>query len=312
MSNFTFQDSFNDSVFQQVSNELKNRVKIFCIILSTPKNKHTRAEAQKKTWLKRCNGYVYASSKNDPSLPSIKASKNDGYRNAYVKIKNGIIWAWEKYGKMYDYYMKVDDDSYVIMENLRTFLLKKNPDSHGYYGFKLKSQLHNGEIFDYIQGGSGYVLSRRTVALLYNKGFNNKKFCTQGLKKIDDTEIGVCMKNLGIKPHNSIDIKRKNLFSPANPSQITSPEADASTMRFVRYTNKRYSPGMETLSDVPIAFHYVDYNMMFALEYLLYNAEIVGKSARVLRTFDYDNVNTNIKVEKRMKLIEEFSARNYL
>uniref|UniRef100_A0A0N5BUS6 BTB domain-containing protein n=1 Tax=Strongyloides papillosus TaxID=174720 RepID=A0A0N5BUS6_STREA len=56
-----------------------------------------------------------------------------------------------------------DDDTYIIMENVKAFLLNEDPNKHGYHGFTLavggKSDPHA-----YNSDGAGYVMSRREAS----------------------------------------------------------------------------------------------------------------------------------------------------
>ena len=53
-----------------------------------------------------------------------------------------------------DWFLKADDDTYVIMENLRYFLSKLNPSDPHYIGRMFTSYC------GYYNGGAGYVFSR--------------------------------------------------------------------------------------------------------------------------------------------------------
>uniref|UniRef100_A0A0N5BGG7 N-acetylgalactosaminide beta-1,3-galactosyltransferase n=1 Tax=Strongyloides papillosus TaxID=174720 RepID=A0A0N5BGG7_STREA len=214
-----FQKSYNDSVFEGVSQRLQKDIRIFCVILTSPKFKFSKCIPQKMTWLKRCNGYVFASSKDDPTLPSIKAFPKDHYKYSYGKVKNALRWVWKNHRNEYDYVLKADDDAYLVMENLRALLINENPDNHSYFGFtvyNLPGNIANG----FIQGGSGYVFSRKTFNTLVEKGFNNKKYCTQRNNVLDDLQIGRCLLRMGIMPTFISDERKRFVFNPERVSSV--------------------------------------------------------------------------------------------
>jgi glycoprotein-N-acetylgalactosamine 3-beta-galactosyltransferase len=57
--------------------------------------------------------------------------------------------------------MKVDDDTYVILENLRYFLRDYKSSDPVYFGHHFKTIVQQG----YYSGGAGYVLSKEAYLL---------------------------------------------------------------------------------------------------------------------------------------------------
>jgi len=55
--------------------------------------------------------------------------------------------------------MKADDDSYIIMENLRLFLSTQNTSAPNWYGLRYKPYTPLG----YYAGGSGYILGKEAL-----------------------------------------------------------------------------------------------------------------------------------------------------
>jgi glycoprotein-N-acetylgalactosamine 3-beta-galactosyltransferase len=53
-----------------------------------------------------------------------------------AKTKEAFKYVYKKHLNEYDWFMKADDDTYVIVENLRYFLHDKDPKSPTYYGLK--------------------------------------------------------------------------------------------------------------------------------------------------------------------------------
>ena len=67
-----------------------------------------------------------------------------------------------------DWFLKADDDSYIIIENLKTFLQQHNPLVPIQFGCRFRLQIVKK---GFTSGGAGYVLSREAL----------KRFVTIGL-----------------------------------------------------------------------------------------------------------------------------------
>ncbi|CAI2738809.1 unnamed protein product [Dicrocoelium dendriticum] len=70
-------ERFRSIVGSDVIDDLQRRVRIFCLVLTTPENKE-RAMAVKNTWVSRCSGHIYVSSTANSSLPAIGESDSYG------------------------------------------------------------------------------------------------------------------------------------------------------------------------------------------------------------------------------------------
>ena len=154
--------------------------RILCLILTMPDNIE-KAKAMKQTWLRRCNGYLFISTKNNSDLPS---------QDVGLPEKREMLWGKTKFGFRYpiqmtkhfirrnlsiprcrefctvyifrfayevredfDWFLKVDDDTYVVMENLRMLLSNHSPDNALYFGCHFKVLVTDG----YMSGGTiGY------------------------------------------------------------------------------------------------------------------------------------------------------------
>uniref|UniRef100_A0AC35TPY8 DNA repair protein REV1 n=1 Tax=Rhabditophanes sp. KR3021 TaxID=114890 RepID=A0AC35TPY8_9BILA len=282
-------------VFDQISERLKKEVKIFCIVLTGRDYKYSRDIPLKNTWLKRCNSYIFASSVNDPTLPSIKFHDKHGYEFSYHKIRRAFKYVYEKYGNDYDWFYKVDNDSFSLMENLRMFLLKKNPkEAKEYYGFRIifrDRDIKEG----YMAGGVGYVFSKASLKKLVTKGFPNTSICRPLQPALEDMEIGQCFARLNIKGANSVDNRQRHLFIPGNVEEFTSPTANAHRKMFRKFSMVPIGSRMSSLGRYPIAFHYVSPKMMYSLNYLFYKAKVAGMSSKIFNLYDDQKIEDKIE-----------------
>uniref|UniRef100_A0AC35TXV2 N-acetylgalactosaminide beta-1,3-galactosyltransferase n=1 Tax=Rhabditophanes sp. KR3021 TaxID=114890 RepID=A0AC35TXV2_9BILA len=297
-----------DQVFKIVSDELKKKVKVFCIIITAPKYKNSRVKPQIKTWVHRCNDYMYVSSRNDASIKAIRTVGGaEGYQYGYGKVREGIIKAWEKHGDKYDWYLKADDDTFLIMENLRMFLINKNPNEIQFHGHRYTYK-RQGKTFDFHHGGASYVISKTTVKLLVTKGF--PKYCRKQADGFDDREIGHCLRKMKVYPHETRDLNKKLVFVPGNPLQFATLQKNEKFDLFHWKNLIKFPKGKDSLSEYPISFHYISADMFYALEYLLYNANVVGRRQFIFT----DNKNENATEEAKTILdkIEALSNKIYL
>ncbi|VDK34505.1 unnamed protein product [Dibothriocephalus latus] len=110
-----------------LADQLKQTVRVYCFILTTPDAKDKKAVHVKATWAQRFNGFEFISSENDPSLPALKAVEKESRSVLWQKTIFGMKNAYRKHFENFDFFMKADDDTYVIVENLRLLLSKLNP-----------------------------------------------------------------------------------------------------------------------------------------------------------------------------------------
>uniref|UniRef100_A0AC35THS9 N-acetylgalactosaminide beta-1,3-galactosyltransferase n=1 Tax=Rhabditophanes sp. KR3021 TaxID=114890 RepID=A0AC35THS9_9BILA len=188
------------------------------------------------------------------------------------------------------------------------FLLNKNPNKIEWFGH-IYSYMHKKTRIQFYQGGAGYVMSKALVKLLVNKGF--PKLCRKAPDEFDDREIGMCLnKMMKIYTHETRDLNRKLVFVPGNPEQFATmgPNKKASWYHFNNLV--KYPKGKNSLSDYPISFHYVSTDMFYALEYLIYHSNVVGKRQLIFR--DNQNENKTEAAAKIIKKMEDYSNKFYV
>ena len=110
----------------------------------------------------------------------------------------------------FDWLLKADDDTYVIMENLKWFLKDRCSNESKTYGFNLK---YKGTQFQ--SGGGGYLISSKVVNKLGAALENDNNFCDMKIGT-EDVEMAKCLKKFNVTLGESRDTKGRERFHAVN------------------------------------------------------------------------------------------------
>ncbi|KAK3108481.1 hypothetical protein FSP39_008839 [Pinctada imbricata] len=256
----------------EVAKSLQSKVRVLCWVMTNPKNHQSKAKHVKATWGKRCNILLFMSSQEDTSLPAVALPVDEGRDNLWAKTKEAFRYIHKHHFNDAEWFLKADDDTYIVVENLRYFLLDKKSDEPWYYGRRFKPYVSQG----YMSGGAGYVLSKKAVELLAQRGLDNPKMCRSDAGGAEDLEVGKCMERVGVKAGDSRDPEGRERFMPFVPEHHLIPGILPKDMWYWSYNFYPAKQGQECCSDFAISFHYVSPNMMYVLEYLVYHLRPFG------------------------------------
>ena len=168
---------------------------------------YTKARHVQATWTRRCNTLLFASDHENKEFPTIDINVTEGRKHLTMKTMTTFDYVYKHHYNDADWFMKADDDTYVMLENLRYFLSSENTSQPVYFGHKFMFHVRQG----YNGGGSGYVFSREALRRF---GTRETGVCPEDLGA-EDIEIGRCLETLGVVPGNTLDANGHSRFHPS-------------------------------------------------------------------------------------------------
>ncbi|CAF0840863.1 unnamed protein product [Didymodactylos carnosus] len=196
-----------------ISGERKGQtIRVCCLVLTTPDRFLTKAKAVNETWGKRCDGLYFITELTNnssatyglpiPFIPEIVP----GYDHLTLKSRLGFMYAYKHDYSNYDWFLKADDDTYIIVENLKDFLYDQNSSDPITFGYHFKVIVKQG----YHSGGASYVLSKESLRRFYEANMQPNSVCRKDGGS-EDVEIANCLRSQGVYPGVALDKKVMNL-----------------------------------------------------------------------------------------------------
>ncbi|XP_040281703.1 glycoprotein-N-acetylgalactosamine 3-beta-galactosyltransferase 1-like [Bufo bufo] len=255
-----------------VSNDLSQKIRILCWIMTGPNNLNTKAIHVKYSWTRHCNVVLFMSSTSNDSFPTVGLGTKEGRDQLYWKTIRAFQYVHKNYIDQADWFFKADDDTYVVVENLRWMLSNYTSDQPVYFGKRFKPFAKQG----YMSGGAGYVLSKEALNR-FVEGFRTG--VCQHTTSVEDLALGQCMEKMGVIAGDSRDTEKRETFHPFPPESHLTGHFDKSFW-YWSYCFYPIVEGSQCCSDLAISFHYVDPTLMHMLEYYVYHLRPYGYNYR--------------------------------
>ncbi|XP_060085329.1 glycoprotein-N-acetylgalactosamine 3-beta-galactosyltransferase 1-like [Ylistrum balloti] len=265
-----YKDESSLYIDQTHADHLFHKVKVLCFILTTEGKLGGKVQIVNNTWARRCNKvlYVLCTKRESPDLLST-CSVGESKYHLTGKVRFAIRHSYEHYIQNYDWFLKADDDTYVIMENLRYLLSNYPTNKAGYLGYHFKVHMNQG----YMSGGAGYVINRQALRQVVEQGFQQNGCLEDGGD--EDVEIGRCLQSSSVQVFSSLDKFDRETFHTDKPWQ----HIWGIPPGYLKlYSKNGVGKGAECCSQFTVSYHHVDAATMAFMEHMLYRTSVYGRN----------------------------------
>ena len=201
--------------------------RVMCLLFTTPDKYLIQARAVNDTWARRCDLHRWfittdATKAKDIPPDVVPLKVPEGRGNLVEKSLTAFRYAYIHHLEDADWFLKADDDTYIIMENLRHVLAHYDPQKAHYIGGMSAALLPHG----YNGGGAGYTLSREALKLIVAEGHRSPTACRPH-GDFEDLEMGRCLASFKVFPVDTRDRDFRLTFHPDHPYKILAGVGDA-------------------------------------------------------------------------------------
>ncbi|XP_059178835.1 glycoprotein-N-acetylgalactosamine 3-beta-galactosyltransferase 1-like [Physella acuta] len=262
---------FKQDEDDSISRKFANDVRVLIWVMTSPENLPVKAKAVKDTWARHGQLVLYFSSVDNKTFPAIGLNVSEGRKHLMAKTSKAFRYVYENHFNDADWFMKADDDTYLIVENLKYFLSGENYSEPVYFGQLFALWGHPVLKQGYQTGGAGYVLSKEALRR-FGEGSQKEIYCHKDSGG-EDMNMAICMQILGVRAGRSHDALGNSRFHQE------SPVVHINGLYGRWYYNKSMEAitmGVNGLSDYTVSFHHLSPTDMYVLEFFVYHLRPYG------------------------------------
>jgi glycoprotein-N-acetylgalactosamine 3-beta-galactosyltransferase len=226
-----------------------------------------------------------ASNFTDLSVNSIEILHHGNENRTFLweKIRAILCYTYENFYSKYDWFMIADDNTFVIMENLRRYLESEEirtaanggiflPSAFALWNYPLllgRRFAFNGDKSDiYPSGGPGYLLNQAALKTMVVYSLPHR-LPKSRLRPNDDMMVARVLGQMGVYPYETKDAHGSERFMPFHPD---------SHYKYRKQTNKNWydqytidaKEGLDHCSKYSISFHNIKLQDTLKMHALLY------------------------------------------
>ncbi|XP_041665394.1 glycoprotein-N-acetylgalactosamine 3-beta-galactosyltransferase 1-like [Cheilinus undulatus] len=236
--------------------------------MTGPEYMGSRTRHIRATWARRCNKVLFMSSVQT-DFPTVGLKTSKGRDELYWKTIRAFQYIHQHHLDEADWFLKTDDDTFVVVENLRYVLSRFDPEKPLYLGRRFKPTVKQG-----MSGGPGYVLSKEALRR-FIRGFDTEN-CTN-FSDMEDVALGKCLEMMKVEP---ADVKGTQTFHVFPSDYELVRQLPRSRRGFLLYEYYDPTEGPGCCSDLAVSFHHMDGKQMYVLDYLIYHLQPYGYKYR--------------------------------
>uniref|UniRef100_A0A8C8E744 N-acetylgalactosaminide beta-1,3-galactosyltransferase n=1 Tax=Otus sunia TaxID=257818 RepID=A0A8C8E744_9STRI len=96
--------------------------------MTGPRTLETKARHVRATWARHCNVALFMSSEPDEHFPAVGLPVREGRHQLYWKTIRAFQYVHQHHLGQADWFLKADDDTFVVVANLRWLLAGQAPE----------------------------------------------------------------------------------------------------------------------------------------------------------------------------------------
>lgn len=245
-----------------VEEQLFRSVRITCFVLMTIPEELTRhTQRVQDSWANRCNKIVYVTTSCSPPVsPLPNVVELPGEAHSWLQLKNTLEYLYTHHQNDTDYFLRADDASLVLLDNMRHMLYPYSPDMPLFFGsHDAEAQTIENDVLAGV-----FVLSRKALIALAEQ---NRKPAADSFER-DSTlkELVAALRLIDARRGNAQDERQKERFVSVQPRSAISP-----VMLWYRIHAM-----LNMCSKRPVSLHPVSMFELYTLQFLAFQYQPLG------------------------------------